>query len=92
MIFGHFTDTQPAHRIPDCTCCRCEEEFFENQMCDGCGYCKACCTCCLLEIAPEIDADESDECPFWDDDKRAAYWYAARAHYIRFEAILEGEE
>lgn len=88
MIFGRFTDLQPI-AIPDCTCCRCGEDHFESQMCDGCGYCKACCACRLLEIAPEIDADE---CPFWDDDKRATYWHAARAHYIRFEAILEGEE
>lgn len=91
MIFGRFTDLHPI-RIPDCTCCRCNEEFFDNQMCDGCGYCKACCTCALISTAPEAEPDESDECPFWDDDKRAVYWYAARARYIRFEIILEGEE
>lgn len=81
----------PEHH-PDCTCTRCDRDFFEDEMCDGCGYCYHCCTCKLAQPHPDPDGsdddDRSGECPYWDDDPRASRWHAAHTRMSRFEAAL----
>lgn len=97
-LFAGSDYRQPAEaraheHTPDCTCTRCDAEFFEDEMCPECGYCLNCCTCTATAAPtdPDDNSGDDDECPYYDDDKRSTYWYAARAHFARFEANL-GEE
>lgn len=64
--------------------CTCGETYFKSEVCKDCGLCADCCEC--------EENDGVGDCPYYDEDPRADFWYAWRAADRRREARLFYEE